>query len=168
MTPILSGTVVSVSPAREGCQHHLRLPVRVDDRGQVTAIGLLLRVSDDGRIMRELVSGRVLHHERLRDAILRHVEKDLGPMALPRVPVSPQPFTIAEYFPTPGVTPFHDPRQHAVSLAYVVPVTGDCAPQQDALDLPRLNLSTVRVMSWWSREAASSGVGAVPPRRAGR
>ena len=109
--------------------------MRVDDRGQVTAIGLLLRVSDDGRIMRELVSGRVLHHERLRDAILRHVEKDLGPMALPRVPVSPQPFTIAEYFPTPGVTPFHDPRQHAVSLAFVVPVAGDCAPQNDSLDL---------------------------------
>mgnify|MGYP002382469051 CR=1 FL=1 len=39
-----------------------------------TGIGLLLRVSDDGRITRELVSGRVLHHERLRDAILRHLE----------------------------------------------------------------------------------------------
>ena len=50
-------------------------------------------------------------------------------------PLAPQPFTIAEYFPTPGVTPFHDPRQHAVSLAYVVPVEGDCAPQQDALEL---------------------------------
>ncbi|MEO7236195.1 MAG: DUF4916 domain-containing protein, partial [Lapillicoccus sp.] len=25
--------------------------------------------------------------------------------------------------------------QHAVSLAYVVPVLGDCSPQQDALDL---------------------------------
>ena len=49
--------------------------------------------------------------------------------------MSPQPFTIAEYFPTPGVTAFHDPRQHAVSLAYVVPVDGDCAPQQDALEL---------------------------------
>ena len=56
-------------------------------------------------------------------------------MALPRVPASPVPFTVAEYFPTPGVTPFHDPRQHAVSLAFVVPVAGDCAPQQDALDL---------------------------------
>ena len=33
------------------------------------------------------------------------------------------------------MTPFHDPRQHAVSLAYVVPVEGDCAPQQDALEL---------------------------------
>ena len=37
--------------------------------------------------------------------------------------------------PTPGVTPFHDPRQHAVALSFVVPVRGDCAPQQDALDL---------------------------------
>jgi hypothetical protein len=54
---------------------------------------------------------------------------------LPRIPVSPQPFTIAEYFPTPGVTQYHDPRQHAVSLAYVVPVEGDCGPQQDALEL---------------------------------
>ncbi|MGH3588167.1 MAG: DUF4916 domain-containing protein, partial [Pseudonocardia sp.] len=81
------------------------------------------------------VSGRVLYHERVRDALLRHIEKDLGPVALPQVPASPQPFTVAEYFPTPGITPYHDPRQHAVSLAYVVPVTGDCRPQQDALDL---------------------------------
>ena len=72
----------------------------------------------------------MLYHERVRDALLRHIEKDLGPLALPRVPASPQPFTVAEYFPTPGVTPFHDPRQHAVSLAYVVPVAGDCAPQK--------------------------------------
>ncbi len=33
------------------------------------------------------------------------------------------------------MTPYHDVRQHAVSLAYVVPVAGDCQPQQDALDL---------------------------------
>jgi ADP-ribose pyrophosphatase YjhB (NUDIX family) len=111
------------------------VPVRVDDHGVVTAVGLLLRVGGDGQIKRSLVSGRVLYHERVRAALLRHLEKDLGPLALPRVPPAPQPFTIAEYFPTPGVTPFHDPRQHAVSLAYVVPVEGDCAPQQDALEL---------------------------------
>jgi ADP-ribose pyrophosphatase YjhB (NUDIX family) len=91
------------------------------------------------------VSGRVLHHERVRDALLRHLEKDLGPVALPRVPASPQPFTVAEYFPTHGVTPFHDPRQHAVSLAYIVPVAGDCRPRQDALDLV-----------WFSPQEASS------------
>ena len=111
------------------------VPVRVDGQGTVIAVGLLLRAGEDGQIKRALVSGRVLYHERVRTALLRHVEKDLGPLALPRVPPAPQPFTIAEYFPTPGVTPFHDSRQHAVSLAYVVPVEGDCAPQQDALEL---------------------------------
>jgi ADP-ribose pyrophosphatase YjhB (NUDIX family) len=111
------------------------VPVRVDEQGIVTAVGLLLRIGEDGQVKRALVSGRVLYHERVRSALLRNLEKDLGPLALPRVPASPQPFTIAEYFPTPGVTPFHDPRQHAVSLAYVVPVEGDCAPQQDALEL---------------------------------
>jgi ADP-ribose pyrophosphatase YjhB (NUDIX family) len=111
------------------------VPVRVDTSGAVTSIGLLLRASGEGRINRELVSGRVLYHERLRDALIRHIETDLGPMALPRIPASLQPFTVAEYFPTPGVTPYHDPRQHAVSLAYIVPLAGDCAPQRDALDL---------------------------------
>ncbi len=121
------------------------IPVRADDHGYITAVGLLLRASGHGQISRALVSGRVLHHERIRTALLRHLEKDLGPLALPRVPLSPQPFTIAEYFPTPGVTPFHDPRQHAVSLAYVVPVEGDCDPQQDALAL-----------TWFSVEEALS------------
>jgi ADP-ribose pyrophosphatase YjhB (NUDIX family) len=111
------------------------VPVRVDGQGTVIAVGLLLRAGEDGQIKRALVSGRVLFHERIRAALLRHVEKDLGPLALPRIPPAPQPFTVAEYFPTPGVTPYHDPRQHAVSLAYVVPVLGDCRPQQDAIDL---------------------------------
>ena len=115
------------------------VPVHVDDRGEVVAVGVLLRASSDGQIIRELVSGRVLYHERIRDALLRHIEKDLGPMALPQIPPSPVPFTVAEYFPTPGVTPFHDERQHAVSLAFIVPVTGDCAPQDDTLDLSWLS-----------------------------
>src|SRR3954447_2477345 len=111
------------------------VPVRVDDHGVVTAVGMLLRIGEDGQVKRALVSGRGLYHERVRSALLRNLENDLRPLALPRVPASPQPFTIAEYFPTPGVTPFHDARQHAVSLAYVVPVEGDCRPQQDAIDL---------------------------------
>lgn len=111
------------------------VPVRVDETGEVTSIGLLLRIGTDGTISRALVSGRVMHHERIRDALLRHLEKDLGPVALPHIPASLQPFTVAEYFPTAGITPYHDPRQHAVSLAYIVPVTGDCRPRQDALDL---------------------------------
>jgi len=111
------------------------IPVRVDDSGDVIGVGLLLRVTSEGVMSRALVSGRVMYHERVRDALVRHIEKDLGPVALPQIPASPQPFTVAEYFPTPGVTPYHDPRQHAVALAYVIPVLGDCRPQQDAIDL---------------------------------
>src|SRR3954463_3879577 len=123
------------------------VPVRVDVHGTVIAVGLLLRAGEDGQIKRALVSGRVLYHERIRAALLRHMEKDLGPLALPRVPPAPQPFTVAEYFPTPGVTPFHDPRQHAVSLAYVVPVEGDCAPSQDALELTWFSPAQARQQS---------------------
>src|SRR3954465_6333950 len=120
------------------------VPVRVDDHGVVPSVGLLLRIGEDGQVKRALVSGRVLYHERVRSALLPHLEKDLGPLAPPSIPPAPQPFTIAEYFPTPGVTSFHDPRQHAVSLAYVVPVEGDCAPQQDALEFSWFSPDEVR------------------------
>ena len=111
------------------------VPVRVDDTGVVTHIGLLLRIAADGTISRMVVSGRVLYGERVRDALLRHLEKDLGPVALPRIPPEVAPFTIVEYFPDPDISGFHDPRHHAVSLAFVVPVSGDCQPTQEALDL---------------------------------
>jgi ADP-ribose pyrophosphatase YjhB (NUDIX family) len=111
------------------------VPVRVDGRGEVTEVGLLLRQAADGTISRMVVSGRVMFGERIRDALLRHLEKDLGPLAFPDIPPDPSPFTVVEYFPDPDRSGFHDPRHHAVSLAYVVPVDGDCTPTQEALDL---------------------------------
>lgn len=111
------------------------VPVRVDGQGKVTEIGLLLRQAADGSISRLIVSGRVLHGERIRQALMRNLEKDLGPLALPRLPVEPTPFTVVEYFPEPNKSGFHDPRQHAVSLVYVVAVDGECEPTQAALDL---------------------------------
>ena len=111
------------------------IPVRVDDRGQVTHIGLLLRQAADGSISRMVVSGRVLYGELVRDALLRHLEKDLGPVALPQIPAAAAPFAVIEYFPDPIVSGYTDPRHHAVSLAFVVPVVGDCQPSQQALDL---------------------------------
>ena len=75
------------------------------------------------------------HGEEVRSALLRHVENDLGPTAMPQLPPSTVPFAVAEYFPWPGISPLSDTRQHAVALAYVVPVAGDCEPRQDALEL---------------------------------
>ena len=121
------------------------VPVRTDGTGQVTEVGILLRSTSVGELVRTIVSGRVRHGETVRDALYRHLENDLGPMAFPQVPPQPTPFTVAEYFPLPGVTPFHDDRQHAVSLAYVVPVTGSCDPRQDALEV-----------TWMTPEEAAS------------
>lgn len=111
------------------------VPVRLDSIGEVTEIGLLLQAMPDGTVSRALVTGRVMFGERIRHALLRHVEKDLGPLALPRLPANPTPYTVAEFFPDPEVSGYHDPRQHAVSLAYVVPIDGEAAPSQKALDL---------------------------------
>jgi hypothetical protein len=111
------------------------VPVRVDSLGNVDEVGLLLRQAADGTISRLIVSGRVMHGERIRNALLRNCEKDLGPLAFPRIPVEPAPFTVVEYFPDPNISGYHDPRQHAVSLVFVVVVEGECEPTQEALDL---------------------------------
>jgi ADP-ribose pyrophosphatase YjhB (NUDIX family) len=125
------------------------VPVRVDGLGKVIEVGMLLR-ANDGEITRTLVSGRVMYGETLRDALFRHLEKDLGPMAFPQLPANPTPFSVPEYFPPPTLGQYSDDRQHAVALAYVVPVTGTCDPRQDALEL-----------TWMTpEEAASAAVSA--------
>jgi ADP-ribose pyrophosphatase YjhB (NUDIX family) len=123
------------------------VPVRLDGAGIVTEVGILLRANAAGTITRTLVSGRVMYGETLRSALYRHLEKDLGPIAFPQLPPSPIPFSVAEYFPLPGLSQYTDERQHAVSLAYVVPVTGTCEPREDALEL-----------TWMSPEEAASDV----------
>lgn len=119
------------------------VPLRVSPDGDLVAVGMLLRASHDSGLQRSFVSGRVLLHETLREALIRHIEKDLGAMAFPKLPAHLAPFTVAQYFPTPGYG-FHDPRQHAVALVFAVPLEGEPAPQDDALDF-----------SWFSPEQAT-------------
>lgn len=111
------------------------VPVHTDELGRVEQIGTLLHVAEDGSVERTIIAGRVLYHETLREAIARNITKDLGEMAIPQLPTSLTPFTVAEFFPTPGVSPYFDPRQHAIALCYVVPVPGDCKPQDATLDV---------------------------------
>ncbi|NEG55160.1 NUDIX hydrolase family protein [Bifidobacterium platyrrhinorum] len=111
------------------------VPVRTDEFGRIAQVGSLLRVTEDGSVERAVISGRVLFHETLREAIARNVAKDLGDIALPVLPLNLQPFTVAEFFPTPGLSEYFDPRQHAIALCYVVPIAGDCRPQDETLDV---------------------------------
>ena len=121
------------------------VPVRTDDMGRVLQVGTLLRLGEDGAIERTLITGRVLFHESIREAIARNVAKDLGELALPVMPVSLQPFTVAEFFPTPGVSEYTDPRQHAIALCYVVPIEGDCKPQDTTLEVEWVDLNNAKL-----------------------
>lgn len=110
------------------------IPVRVDGTGSVEHVGLLLRANADGVMTRAFVSGRINFGESVREALLRHLEKDLGGFAMPQLPPAIAPFTIAEYTPFPW-SKLTDERQHAVSLVFLVPVAGECDPRQDALEI---------------------------------
>lgn len=120
------------------------VPVRLDTDGTVDRIGVMLRASDDGTLQREVVSGRVLALESLRAALMRHLERDLGALCFPQLAPNTQPFTVAEFFPIPGAEGFHDTRQHAVALCYVVPVGGECTAQRDVLELSWLTPQDLR------------------------
>ncbi|MEE8603222.1 DUF4916 domain-containing protein [Euzebya tangerina] len=117
------------------------IPVRTDHLGVVEKVGLLLTARPDGTLTRSIVSGRVLYGETVREALWRHLTKDLGPDAEPLVPATVAPFTVAEYFPTPDRTGFTDERQHAVSLVFIVPVTGECVPSQEALQFSWMSVA---------------------------
>ena len=91
----------------------------------------------DGTISRSVVSGRVLFGERLRDALIRNIEKDLGSLALPKIPVDPCPCTVVEYFPDSDVSGYTDPRQHAVSLAIHVIAGGEDGNTDDEPRIPQ-------------------------------
>ncbi len=110
------------------------IPVKTDDSGKITEVGTLLCADDDGNVVRTVVSGRVLYGETLRESIMRHMEKDLGAQAFPVLPPSILPFTVAEFFPSPSAQ-FCDPRQHAIALCYVVPVSGLCNASDETLEI---------------------------------
>jgi hypothetical protein len=130
------------------------VPVRRDELGRVREVGSLLRVRENGSVERTLISGRVLFHETIREALARNISKDLGDLALPVLPASLNPFTVAEFFPTPGISEFYDPRQHAIALCYVVQISGDCRPADSALDVEWCGVENDRLDTFIGQMAA--------------
>ena len=112
------------------------IPVRTDGLGAVTEVGILLRATPLGEMTRTIVSGRVRYGETVRDALFRHLENDLGPMAFPLLPpaagavhrrgVLPDARAVA-----PSTTTGSTPCRSRSSC----PVTGTCEPRQDALEV---------------------------------
>ena len=57
------------------------VPVRVDELGRVTKVGMLLRQAADGRISGMVVRGRVRYGEGIGEALLRRVRTILADVA---------------------------------------------------------------------------------------
>lgn len=133
------------------------VPVRADDFGRICEVGSLLRARDNGSVERTLIAGRVLFHETIREAIARNIAKDLGNLALPIMPMGLQPFTVAEFFPTPGISEFYDPRQHAIALCYVVPISGDCKPLDRTLDVEWCDVESEQLDTFMNQMADGHG-----------
>ncbi|WEV69104.1 NUDIX hydrolase family protein [Bifidobacterium sp. ESL0775] len=133
------------------------VPVRCDDMGRIAEVGSLLRVRDSGSVERTLITGRILFHETIREAIARNIAKDLGDLALPILPASLQPFTVAEFFPTPGISEFYDPRQHAIALCYVVQISGDCKPLDRTLDVEWCDVESKRLDTFVDQMSGGHG-----------
>ena len=100
-----------------------------------------------------VVSGRVLFGERSARRCCATSRRTSAARAAPPAR-RPGAVHVVEYFPDPDTSGFHDPRHHAVSLAYVVPVDGDCQPTQEALDL-----------AWFTPEEAVGPIGPRPDDR---
>lgn len=60
--------------------------VRTDEMDRISQVNSPLRVSEDGSTERTLITGRMLYHGTLHEAIARNAAKDLGDTALPLPP----------------------------------------------------------------------------------
>ena len=111
------------------------VPVRVDGLGRIEHVGLLLRGSSSGGLSR--ITGVWPRPVRRVGARGIDAQSGEGPRTsgLSAASGLDDPRGRRRVLPASRRRALHDPRQHAVSLVYVVPVTGDCAPRQDALEL---------------------------------
>ena len=110
------------------------LPVRLDERGRVSSIGLILRKVPLRDPAWCLVGGRVRYSETLAEARVRQIQITLGSGVACSTLLGGQPATVAEY--APGGSPRFrwDPRKHAIAITYLVELEGVPVPQGEALD----------------------------------
>jgi ADP-ribose pyrophosphatase YjhB (NUDIX family) len=103
------------------------LPVRVVD-GRVARVGLIHRDTPHQGRRWCLVGGRLWRDESFADGAARQLRETLGD-AVAFEPVAPdqQPDHVAQYFSVARPDGLLDPRQHAVTIVFVVPLLGDAA-----------------------------------------
>jgi ADP-ribose pyrophosphatase YjhB (NUDIX family) len=110
------------------------VPVRLDASGKIEKIGLIFRDTPHQGERWCIVGGRLWRNETLAGAITRQLRETLGPGIGFALDADPQPDYVSQYFPTAREVGGIDPRQHAVTVVYVIPLTGEPVPGGEATD----------------------------------
>lgn len=110
-------------------------------------IGLVCRRTDMGGWGWTLIGGRIRIQETVQDAAERHLRESLGPnAALDWSGRSPP--TVGEYFRTPRVGSMVDSRKRAISLTFLVPLTGEPKPQGPDHEAAKFEWFAISDLPW--------------------
>jgi ADP-ribose pyrophosphatase YjhB (NUDIX family) len=109
------------------------LPVRVGDDGStIIKVGLIHRDTPHQGRRWCMVGGRLWRDESFPEAATRQLRETLGERIRFDVPADVEPLYVSQYFVEQRPDSFHDPRQHAVTMNLIVPVTGEITPGGEA------------------------------------
>ncbi len=101
------------------------VPVMVDSSGKVERVGLISRDTPHQGRRWCVVGGRLWRNESIAEAITRQLRETLGARIAFTLEADPQPAYVCQYFTTARGIGSVDPRQHALTLNFVVPLTGE-------------------------------------------
>jgi ADP-ribose pyrophosphatase YjhB (NUDIX family) len=109
------------------------VPVQVGDDGKaVERIGLIYRATPHQGMRWCMVGGRMWRNESLVEAIGRQLRETLGPLVRFALEPDRQPDFIAQYFTFNRPNYLLDPRQHAITSSFVVPINGEITAMGEA------------------------------------
>ncbi len=109
------------------------VPVQLADDGKtIQRIGLIYRDTPHQGYRWCMVGGRMWRNESLAEAASRQLRETLGPRVTFQIDPDRQPDFVVQYFTSRREIGFLDPRQHAITLAIVVPIAGEIAAMGEA------------------------------------
>ena len=109
------------------------VPVRLAG-GVIEQVGLIYRETPHQGRRWCIVGGRLWRDESLGDAVTRQLRDTLGHAIRFTIDPEPQPDWVVSYFDRPRDIGLLDPRQHAITLNFVVPIDGEVTPGGEAID----------------------------------
>ena len=118
------------------------LPVRMME-SDIRAVGLIYRDTPLHGNRWCVVGGRLWRDEPLGDAVTRQLRETLGEKIHFEIAAEPQPDFVVTYFTQPRSIGLHDPRQHALTLNFVVPIEGTTEVGGEAIDFRWFDLDAL-------------------------